>query len=168
MRRLALATPHFTDRVAEAHALVASPDRTPMLADADRELLDEALRNLSGAIIDRAATEQPLHGEPHPGNLLATVQGPVFIDLETCCRGPIEFDLAHAPDGASDHYPRVDRDLLHQCHGLTLAMVAAWRWDRDDEFPDGHRHGRALLAALRAGSPWPTLDTVTRRVAPGR
>ena len=21
--------------------------------------------------------------------------GPLFIDLETCCRGPVEFDLAH-------------------------------------------------------------------------
>ena len=34
MRSLQLATPHFTDRLAEAEALVANPDRTPTLAEA--------------------------------------------------------------------------------------------------------------------------------------
>jgi hypothetical protein len=38
-----------------------------------------------------------------------------------------------------------------------LAMVAAWRWDIRDEFPDGHRHGRDILALLRQGPPWPAL-----------
>ena len=50
------------------------------------------------AIDDRAAVEQLLHGEPHPGNVLSTRNGPLFVDLETCCRGPVEFDLAHVPE----------------------------------------------------------------------
>ncbi|MFT7648036.1 MAG: hypothetical protein ACI8Y4_002786 [Candidatus Poriferisodalaceae bacterium] len=25
-----------------------------------------------------------------------TSAGPLFIDLETCCRGPVEFDLGYA------------------------------------------------------------------------
>jgi hypothetical protein len=37
LRNLDVKTPHFTDRVAEAQQLVASPDDTPALADADRE-----------------------------------------------------------------------------------------------------------------------------------
>src|SRR2546430_246037 len=36
MRKLDVRTPHFTDRVADAQQLVASRDRTPALADADR------------------------------------------------------------------------------------------------------------------------------------
>src|SRR6185437_2095464 len=36
MRTLDVPGPHFTDRVEEAQRLVASPDRTPALADADR------------------------------------------------------------------------------------------------------------------------------------
>ena len=40
LRNLDVTTPHFTDRVAEAQRLVASPDDTPALADADRELLE--------------------------------------------------------------------------------------------------------------------------------
>jgi hypothetical protein len=31
-----------------------------------------------------------------------------------------------------------------------LAMVAAWRWDRHDQFPNGRRMGVELLSGLRA------------------
>ena len=88
MRKIDVTTPHFTDRVAEAQQLVAGRDRTPALADADRELLSHTLRNLRRAIGDRGAVEQLLHGEPHQGNVLRTKNGPLFIDLETCCRAP--------------------------------------------------------------------------------
>ena len=142
-------TPHFTDRVAQAQRLVASRDHTPELADADRELLGNTLRSLRRAIVDRGAAEQLLHGEPHPGNVLNTKNGPLFIDLETCCRGPVEFDLAHAPEEVIEHYQNADQELLRKCRTLVLAMVAAWRWDRNDQFPDGRRMGTELLNALR-------------------
>lgn len=106
-----------------------------------------------------------LHGEPHPGNLLSTKIGPLFIDLETCCRGPIEFDLAHVPQEVAEHYPNADRELLGECRGLVLAMVAAWRWDTGDEFPNGARVGRELVSTLRKGPPWPTLDMVMLGIA---
>jgi aminoglycoside phosphotransferase (APT) family kinase protein len=162
MRKLDVATPHFTDRVAEAQRLIASRDLTPALADADRELLSHTLRILRRASSDRGAEEQLLHGEPHPGNVLRTKDGPLFIDLETCCRGPVEFDLAHVPEEVSERYPGTDRELLGECQALVLAMVAAWRWDRDDRFPNGQRAARELLNALRAGPPYPALDAVMR------
>jgi phosphotransferase family enzyme len=158
LRNVDVMAPHFTDRVAEAQALVASPGDTPALAEADRAFLGNTLRVLTRAIDERGAPEQLLHGEPHPGNVLNTMDGPRFIDLETACRGPVEFDLAHVPDEVSERYSDVDADLLHACRGLVLAMVAAWRWDRDDQFPDGLRAGRILLNALREGPPYPTLD----------
>ena len=150
MRRLDVAAPHFTDRVEEAQRLVASRDHTPALADADREFLGTTLRNLRRVIGERGGAEQLLHGEPHPGNLLGTKNGPLFIDLETCCRGPVEFDLAHAPDDVSERYPGVDHDLLRECRILVLAMITAWRWDRGDQFPDGRRLGTEWLNQLRA------------------
>ena len=100
------------------------------------------------------AAEQLLHGEPHPGNLLSTKDGPRFIDLETCCRGPVEFDLAHAPEEVIEHYPDVDQELLGECRGLVLAMIAAWRWDAGDQFPNGRRIARELVSTLRKGPPW--------------
>ena len=58
MRKIDVTTPHFTDRVAEAQQLVASRDRTPGLADADRELLSNTLPSLTRAICDRGADER--------------------------------------------------------------------------------------------------------------
>jgi thiamine kinase-like enzyme len=142
-----------------------SRDQTPALADADRALLSSTLKSLRRTIAERGAAEQLLHGEPHPGNVLGTKNGPLFIDLETCCSGPIEFDLAHVPDEVVEHYPDVDQELLGECRGLVLAMVAAWRWDTGDQFPNGRRWGQDLVCTLRKGSPWPSLDATTRRLA---
>ncbi|PSL51839.1 phosphotransferase family enzyme [Saccharothrix carnea] len=150
MRTLDLPAPHFTDRVEQAQRLVAGRDLTPALADSDRELLSSTLRGLREVVAGHGGAEQLLHGEPHPGNVLTTEHGPLFIDLETYCRGPVEFDLAHAPDEVGDHYPGVDRDLLRACRILVLAMVTTWRWDRDDRFPDGHRVGTEWLGRVRA------------------
>jgi Phosphotransferase enzyme family len=163
MRALDLRTPHFTGRVDEARHLVQTTHLTPDLADADRELLIITLRSRTQAIADRGAAEQMLHGEPHPGNILSTRCGLLFIDFETCCRGPVEFDVAHVPEEVSEHYADADQELLADCRGLVLAMVAAWRWDPGDQFPDGQRAGRVLLSALRAGPPWPPLDVVMRQ-----
>jgi len=150
MRKLDVATPHFTDRVESAQQLVASRDHTPALADADRELLSNTLRSMRRAIDERRPDEQLLHGEPHPGNLLNTKSGLLFIDLETCCRGPVEFDLAHAPEEVSEHYPGVDQDLLRECRILVLAMITAWRWDRGDQLPNGRQLGIEWLGQIRA------------------
>jgi hypothetical protein len=76
--------------------------------------------------------------------------GPLFVDLETCCRGPIEFDLAHVPEEVAEHYPGADRELVRECRVLVLAMVTTWRWDRDDQFPNGRQFGIEGLSRLRA------------------
>jgi phosphotransferase family enzyme len=161
MAKVEAIVPHFSERVAEAQELVASPNRTPALEDSDRELLASTLRTQRSAITERSATEQLLHGEPHAGNMVNTKAGPLFIDLETCCRGPVEFDLAHVPEEVSEGYAGADQELLRTCRLLVLAMVAAWRWDQDDQYPNGKWAGHELLGALRAGPPWPTLDVVT-------
>jgi hypothetical protein len=159
MRKVDVPTPHFTDRVEQAQRLVASRDRTPALADADRELLANTLRSLRRMIVGRGGAEQLLHGEPHPGNVLTTKNGLVFIDLETCCRGPVEFDLAHAPEEVSEHYPGVNQDRLRECRILMLAMITAWRWDRGDQLPNGRQLGIEWLSQIRAALDRHGLDT---------
>jgi hypothetical protein len=149
MRNLDITAPHFTDRVEQAQQLVGSRDLTPALPDADRELLGNTLRSATRAIRETRAVEQLLHGEPHPGNVLTTKSGPLFIDFETCCRGPVEFDLAHAPEEVSEHYPGVNRDLLRECQILVLAMITTWRWDRYDQLPNGRQLGKQWLSQIR-------------------
>jgi thiamine kinase-like enzyme len=150
MRKVDVATPHFTDRIEQAQQLVASRDRTPALLGADREFLGDTLRSLRRVISERGVAEQLLHGEPHPGNVLTTKNGLLFVDLETCCRGPVEFDLAHAPEEVSEHYPGVRQDLLRECRILVLAIITTWRWDRDDQFPNGRQLGTEWLSQTRA------------------
>jgi len=168
LRKVDVPGPRFTDRIAEAEGIVASPDLSPELSGADRVFLSSRLGSLRRAIEERGAVEQLLHGEPHPGNVLSTKNGPLFIDLETCCRGPVEFDLAHVPEAVCEYYPGVNQGLLDECRQLVLAMVAAWRWDHRDQFPNGRRFGEELLRSLREGPPWPALDTVTGRLQRGR
>lgn len=166
MRDLAdgeLATPHFTERVASAQQIVTSRHLSPELAEADREMLSTILRTTRDRIGERRAPEQLLHGEPHPGNVLSTDDGARFVDLETCCRGPVEFDLAHVPQAVSRRYPGVDQALLGDARQLVLAMVAAWRWEAGDQLPNGSHAADELLRVLRDGPPWPTLDEVFDR-----
>ncbi|MEZ7129570.1 phosphotransferase enzyme family protein [Nonomuraea sp. AD125B] len=151
MREVDVPVPHFMDRVEQAQRLVASRDLTPELADADRELLGDTLRSLRRVIGERGGGgEQLLHGEPHPGNVLSTENGLLFIDLETCCRGPVEFDLAHAPEDVGHHYAGVSPDLLRECRTLVLAIIATWRWEPGDQLPDGRRLGAEWIDRIRA------------------
>ncbi|WP_202971039.1 phosphotransferase family protein [Saccharothrix sp. ALI-22-I] len=102
-------------------------------------------------VIGERGGEQLLHGEPHPGNVLTTKTGLLFIDFETCCRGPVEFDLAHAPEEVGEHYPGVNQRLLRECRVLVLAMITTWRWDRGDQFPNGRRLGTEWLSQSDVG-----------------
>ena len=160
LRQIDVTAPHFTDRVAGAQRLVASSDHTPALADADRKLLTHTLNRLSSAISGRGTGEQLLHGEPHLGNLLRTRKGLLFVDLETCCRGPVEFDIAHgllpsedgrmlAAEEVLEHYPGANQDLIEQCRILIWAMITTWRWHRDDQLPNGRYWAIEGLNQLR-------------------
>jgi hypothetical protein len=161
LRRIDVAAPHFTHRVAAVQRDVASRDVTPDLAETDRALLANTLRDLTRSVINRRAPEQLLHGEPHPWNVLHTTNGPLFIDFENTAHGPIEYDLAWVPDEVCDRHPDADHDLIDECRGVVLAIIAMHRWSRDDQHPSGRRSGVAFLNALREGPPWPALDDVS-------
>ena len=148
LRQIEVRAPHFTDRVTDAQSVLADRARSPELVDADRELLTNTLSRLSTAISGRGTGEQLLHGEPHLGNLLRTRKGLLFIDFETCCRGPVEFDIAHGlcptEDGRMltaeevvEHYRGADLDVVEQSRILIWAMITTWRWRTDDQLPNG-------------------------------
>ena len=160
LRQIDVPTPHFMDRVAATQQDVGSRDVTPDLAETDRALLANTLRDLSETIVNRRAAEQILHGEPHPGNVIKTKNGPLFMDFEDSVHGPVEFDLAWVPKEVSERYPDADQALVGEFRGGVLAMIAAHRWSRDDQHPSGRQFGVALLNALREGPPWPSHDAV--------
>lgn len=160
LRQIDLTTPHFMDRVAAAQRDVANQESTPDLAERDRVLLANTLCELRASIVARGASEQLLHGEPHPWNVLSTMSGPLFIDFENTARGPVEFDLAWVPIEVSERYPGVDLDLVDDCRGVVLAIIAMHRWTRGDQHPSGRESGVAFLNVVREGPPWRALDAV--------
>ena len=174
MRQVDVATPHFMDRVADVQRWVARRDVTPDLAGEDRELLADTLGSLRRSIVDRGAAEQLLHGEPHPWNVLNTKNGPLFVDFENCVSGPVEYDLGWVPKAVSERYPGADQDLVGECRGLVLAMVAAHGWRRGDHSPAGNQEWRSSTSCGRvrpgprsipcSAQPTPCRDGVRRRL----
>lgn len=160
LHRIDMSAPHFTDRLAQIQRWLIDGDATPDLTGEDRELLVDRLETPRRLLTDHSVTEQLLHGEPHPWNVLTTEDGLLFIDFENCARGPVEYDLAWVPSEVSERYRDADQELVGECRSLVLALVAAHRWRRDDRHPSGRQSGVAFLDVLRAGPPWPALDTV--------
>jgi aminoglycoside phosphotransferase (APT) family kinase protein len=145
-----LAAPHISARIAGWVESVHDPESTPELPDRDRELLGDTFRRVTTAINGWGAPEQLLHGEPHPGNVLSTSKGPLFIDLGTCQRGPVEYDLAYVPDEVVERYPGADQDLVQQFRILMWAGVTTMRWTRDDQLPNRDYWRIEALNQLRA------------------
>lgn len=163
LRLIQLPAPHFSERAATALAIVDDPHRSPDLADADRELLGRALREVICSASEHGAPEQLLHGEPHPGNVLRSRQGLLFTDFETSRHGPVEFDIAWYarvrprawlvdaanPDAVGALYPGADRQLIQTCWIMMQAIIAAWRFEKDDRFPDQAERRAEWLALVR-------------------
>jgi len=139
LRQVDVGAPHVRERIADVQRFVADLDFTPDLDEGGRALLAGTLRDLTRSIAERRAPEQLLHGEPHSGNVLHTEGGPLFVDFENTARGPVEYDLAWTPAEVSARCRGADPMLLDDCRGLVLAMVAAYRWRRDDRHPSGRR-----------------------------
>ena len=80
---------------------------------------------------------QPLHGDAHPNNLIATREGLVWIDFEEVCRGPVEWDLATMmdPEAAAAHH-RPDPAMLARCTQLRALQVALCLLALSDVFGD--------------------------------
>jgi thiamine kinase-like enzyme len=150
LREIDLPAPDAADRVTTALRELRDRTQTPDLPDPDRDFLIDLLGRMGAAMSAGNVRRQLLHGEPHPGNLLNTARGPLFVDLETCCRGPIEFDLAHAPEGVEEHYRGADRELTRRCRALNWALFSTWRWRHDDQLPERQYWRREGLNRVRA------------------
>lgn len=109
-----------------------------------RSVYDTGLAALDGLDLDR----QRFHGEPHDGNRVLTADGVRWIDFESCCFGPLEWDLAFQSAEVSAAFSDVDDDLLRRLSRLNSARVATWCWGMA-RFPKMRRHGELHLQALR-------------------
>jgi hypothetical protein len=93
----------LADRLYAVHATSLLPE-IPLLRDYTMSSLRRASGALSNpvvagvlALIDRLSPRDGLcHGDPNPGNVIITANGPKLIDWIAALRAPAEFDLASA------------------------------------------------------------------------
>ena len=67
---------------------------SPALTQQDIDWLRCKLDALTPAVFESSLPAQALHGDVSMSNLLRTQSGPVWIDLEDVCAGPVAWDLA--------------------------------------------------------------------------
>jgi Ser/Thr protein kinase RdoA (MazF antagonist) len=140
--------PTFEAAIDLAEAALWDDDVMHALPPEDRTLLRQTFRRGRAEVRTRGYQEQPIHGEPHEGNLLLTERGLRWIDLEETSVGPLEWDLAFLPDHVSGLFPEADAELLAILRTLNSAVVATWCFARS-EFADMRRHGEHHLKRVR-------------------
>jgi aminoglycoside phosphotransferase (APT) family kinase protein len=128
----------------------------PVLTGSDMAALAEDAARLSAELTGKPV---PLHGDAHPGNLLATPDGPVWTDFEDAWRGPVEWDLAClASTGRLDGKAAVaaypfDPDALGPFLAARQLHVLVWSAVFRNRFPTPERQADLLarLAVWRSG-----------------
>lgn len=109
-----------------------------VLGEADVGLLRASAERLRPFWEAPGGDLQPLHGDAHPGNLIATRGSDlVWIDFEDVCLGPVEWDLATIMDPAAvAAHHRPDPERMARCTELRALQVALALIAFRDDFGD--------------------------------
>jgi Ser/Thr protein kinase RdoA (MazF antagonist) len=140
--------PSFRSSLMRARRALDDDSSMAAILPADRAFLRDACDEGLSVLGDTATSEYRLHGEPHDGNRLVTAAGLRWIDFESCCVGPREWDLAFLPREVEVHLIDIDHGLLALLRRLNSARVATWCLAQS-RFPGMRRHGELHLALLR-------------------
>jgi hypothetical protein len=122
---LAPELPPLRGTIDRANRLLQDSAATPSLTAADRALGRRAHARLM-QLVTALGDATGLHAEPHDGNIVWGAYGPVLIDFEAACRGPVEWDLAYLPPAALDAFPGRDQEATARLRAGVSFCVAAW------------------------------------------
>jgi thiamine kinase-like enzyme len=127
--------PAFTVELNDARRLL-HPERSPALKTSERRLLSNVVSEVQATVATLELTHRPLHGSPHYGNWISSADGPLLLDFETACRGPVEWDLAALTDDALALFPDADRKLIFTMRRMRSVCVAAKSWAAPERAPE--------------------------------
>ncbi|RST29443.1 aminoglycoside phosphotransferase family protein [Sphingomonas ginkgonis] len=144
--------PPLADKLEGCAAILADPARTPRLAAADRAFLAREVERLGRAIGVAGGRDRPLHGDAHLGNVLVGAAGAVWLDFESACRGPLEWDVASLPATAWPRFPAAEPRLLRLMGELRSLCVATWCWAEYERSAASAEAAAYHLALLRGRS----------------
>ena len=125
--------------------------RDVLVSRAPAELRDEltALGEAVLAKVEDIDRLRPVHGDPHPGNLMWTVGGPLLVDWEDAHLAPVEWDLA-----CLVYYARAFGNDFGWADAALAAYGGGWDDDRLERCLTARGfQGAAYMAALSAERP---------------
>jgi len=140
----------FTGRLPLLNPVVDDLDQaitlcvTTGLTSAEQARDQRARRDdLLARLLSLAPDRQALHGDAFARNALVTPAGPVWIDFEDCCAGPVLWDLATLV--RRDRNPAIVAEIerRHGAEALALAIALravqaeAWTAIHDARLPGG-------------------------------
>jgi hypothetical protein len=135
--------PSFKLQLEEADELLARPASLPQLAAEDRLFLRDLYRTIMETLGSPALENRALHGDCHPQQTIATAAGLLWLDFESACLGPREWDLAGMDRQAIKSYGSMDGALLAVLKTARALCVTVWCWtqpDRDPEIREAAEH----------------------------
>lgn len=133
----------------EIPRLIELADALRLAAPADVELMRAELARLRPALVAQRAQARPIHGDAHPGNVLATETGLLWNDFEDVCAGPAEWDHATAARGLGIADPP---QALELCLAARDLQGVAWTLLIGHRFPERRARAAAHLDAWRAAA----------------
>ena len=141
--------PCYNDELDQVSRILTDTRCSPALRDADRSVLLAGLDRFRAELGSCEWDSRALHGSPHDSNVLVVEGAPLFIDFETACRGPVEWDLAHVgPKAATAYRAGFDPHLRDLCQALTSIKTATWCWAKV-EHPALRWHAKHHLDVVR-------------------
>jgi hypothetical protein len=119
--------PSYKAELDLVRSLLADHTALPALQAVDRDLLIATFDRLQTRLDALAPADRfaVLHGSPHSYNVLLVDKEPVFIDFETTCLGPPEWDAAHVDSQADSFFmDSMQEELLWLCRGMVSVKTA--------------------------------------------
>lgn len=120
--------PNYVEKIRSCDAILSDPAEAPDLAARDRHFLGSLYETLLGKLDRAEMSHQPLHGDPHLGNVLVSGSTAIWMDLEAACIGPLEWDIASLPSAAWPMFREADPALLDLLANVRSLCVAVWCW----------------------------------------
>lgn len=141
--------PSFMEKIISCERILADAGVAPQLAPADRLFLQNVYERLRSDLKGLGGTCRPIHGDSHVGNTLITSAGAVWMDLESVCIGPIEWDIGFLPAATWSEFDVADTTLIRTLANARSLCVATWCWAEFDRSPATNEAAQHHLAELK-------------------
>lgn len=119
--------PSYSEELSDARSLLADQAALPAITSADRTMLVNTFDRLQSRLDELVSVDRfvAIHGAPHSYNVLLIGGEPAFIDFETTCMGPVEWDLGHLDAQAEPLFrDLIQSELLWLCRGMASVKTA--------------------------------------------